>query len=320
MDAASDPPAGCVCPVIVGPTAVGKTGLVLELAASLPIEVISLDSRQIYRGLRIGTAQPSSVEQAACRHHLVDFVAPEDAYSAQRFRTDFIDCWRAITGRGRLPVLVGGAGLYLRAVTTGFLALPEGSQERLPDIRRAVLDLDDDALDRELRRIDPESADRLHPHDRYRRRRALEIHRLTGRTFTALAAAQPPDPALGLEFPLIVLERDVEDLDRRIAARTGAMLAAGWLEETGELLQTHAADCRGLRSIGYAEIVRHLAGDLAAEDLAPAIVRVTRQYAKRQRTWFRPLERTASGAPEDPRLRDRVLSTVSDAARRLASA
>ena len=257
-----------VCPVIAGPTAAGKTGLVTALAAEFPIEVVSLDSRQIYRGLRIGTAQPTVEEQAACRHHLIDFLAPEEAYSAQRFRGDFCRVWEEIVARGRLPVLAGGAGMYLRAVTEGLFELPAGSEERLPEVRAEVAALGDVALAAELGAVDPASHAKLHPNDRYRRTRALEVYRLAGRPLSELTALQDPEPALGLAFPLFVLERPVDELDARIALRTEQMLGAGWLEETRGLLENHAHDCPGLRSIGYAEVVRHLRGELAAADLA----------------------------------------------------
>lgn len=295
---ADRPAAGSPCPVIVGPTAVGKTSLVLRLAAEFPIEVVSLDSRQIYRGLRIGTAQPTAAERAACPHALVDFLPPEETYSAQRFRHDFTDSWRAAAARGRLPLLVGGAGLYLRAVAEGFFELPAGGAASLADVRRRIEALDDDALDRRLAQADPVAAARLHPHDRYRRRRALEVHELAGRPLSELAAAQRPRPALGLAFPTVVLERPVADLDRRIARRTDAMLAAGWIAETRALLAVHPPDCPGLRSLGYAQIVGHLAGRLPAADLAPAIVLATRRYAKRQRTWFGRVDAIARGAPD----------------------
>ena len=300
---------GALCPVIAGPTAAGKTGLVIALAAAYPIEVISLDSRQIYHGLRIGTAQPSPAEQSVCTHHLVDFLSPEATYTAQRFREDFSRLWLEIRARGHLPILAGGAGMYLRAVTGGLLPLPAGSDARLPRVRAEVGALDDAALAAELARVDPVSHARLHANDRYRRTRALEIYRLAGKPLSELTARQEPDPALGLEFPLFVLERPVEELDDRIAARTEAMLAAGWVEETRGLLQRHPPDCPGLRSIGYAEVVRFLGGELAGGELAPAIVQATRQYAKRQRTWFRPLEREAAGSPEDRSLR-RALQAV----------
>ena len=293
-------PRSGICPVIVGATAVGKTSLMLQLAAEFPIEVISLDSRQLYHGLRIGTAQPTPAEQVACRHHLVDFLPPTQTSSAQRFREDFCTCWTEITSRGRLPLLVGGAGLYLRAVDEGFFELPPGSEERLVAIRAAIAGLSDAELATALSPADPAAAVRLHPNDRYRRQRALEVCRLAGRTASELAAAQQPSPALGLSYPVVRLERPVAELETRIRARTAAMLDAGWIEETQDLLTRHPADCPGLQSLGYVDIVRYLGGELAQADLAPAIVLATRQYAKRQRTWFRRVDAVIASRPEEP--------------------
>lgn len=287
-----------ICPVIAGPTAVGKTGLVATLASEFPLEVISLDSRQIYRGLRIGTAQPTAAEKATCPHHLIDFLDPDESYSAQRFRRDFTRTWQQITGRGRVPILVGGAGMYLKAVAEGFFQLPPGSTERLPAVREEIEALDVDTLARELLLADPEAAARLHANDLYRRRRALEVCRLAGRPFSELMAEQKPQPASGLSFPVVVLERETGELDARISARTRVMLDEGWIDETRDALRGHDPDGPGLKSIGYAEIVRFLHGGLQEADLAPAIVTATRQYAKRQRTWFRGVRRQAAGAPD----------------------
>lgn len=306
------PPAG-LCPVIAGPTAVGKTDLITNLADEFPIEVISLDSRQVYQGLRIGTAQPSAAEQARCRHHLVDFLSPDEAYSAQRFRRDFITCWQEITGRGRLPILVGGAGLYLKAVEEGFLALPEGSEARLPALRREVDALTDEQLEHELAAVDPATARRLHPNDRYRRSRALEICRLTGKPFSELTSRQQADPACGLRFPLVLLDRPIAHLDARIRTRTHIMLAEGWVDEVRNLMRHHDPSGPGLRSIGYAEIVRHLSGGLPERDLDGAIATVTRQYAKRQRTWFRPRPTLAVGSPDDDAILDALRGVVNEA-------
>jgi tRNA dimethylallyltransferase len=291
-----------VCPAIVGPTAVGKTQLVAALARRLPIEVISLDSRQIYHGLRIGTAQPSAAEQTACPHHLVDFISPRDTYDAQRFRADFCRTHAAITDRGNRPLLVGGAGMYLTGLRDGFMTIPGHTPAGLQEARAALDPLPDAEIRRRLAQADPDSWHRIHANDRYRSQRALEIHQLSGRTMTALMAAHRPDPALGLRFPAFVLTRPVAELDARIAARTDLMLSAGWIDETTAALADHPAACPGLRTIGYREIVAHLQGTLTADDLAPAIVRVTRQYAKRQRTMFRHLAREGQWGPDDPRL------------------
>lgn len=299
-----------ICPVVVGPTAVGKTALVTDLAARLPLEVISLDSRQIYHGLRIGTAQPTAEELAVCPHHLVDFVDPDESYDAQRFRRDFCRVHAGIVGRGHKPLLVGGAGMYLTAVRKGFMDVPGQTAQRLAEVRGELAPLDDAEIRRRLADVDPDSHARLHANDRQRSQRALEVYRLSGRSMTDLQAAQQANPALGLAFPVFVLERPVTELDARIGARTEAMLASGWIGEAEAALVRHRADGPGLGSIGYREIVRHLRGKLAREELAPAIVRVTRQYAKRQRTWFRGVAATARGNPADAALATAISETL----------
>lgn len=286
----------------------GKTALVTALASHHPVEVISLDSRQIYRSLRIGTAQPTSEELAVCPHHLVDFVDPDEAYDAQRFRRDFARVFAEISGRGGVPVLVGGAGLYLKAVVEGFLDVPGQTSERLAEVRGELAELEDSEIRRRLSIADPASHERIHANDRQRSQRALEIHLIAGRPMSEFMAEQRPDPVLGLELPVFVLERDVGELDERIARRTDIMLGGGWIEETETALSRHCADGPGLRSIGYREIVRHLRGDLPRGDLAPEIVRVTRQYAKRQRTWFRGVSAVDRGHPDS--CVDRILKLV----------
>ncbi len=303
-------PAG-VCPVIVGPTAVGKTALVTALAREYPVEIISLDSRQIYHGLRIGTAQPTAEELAVCPHHLIDFLPPEETYDAARYRRDFCRVHAEITARGGRPVVVGGAGLYLTAIREGFFDL--GTEGRPLEAVRAELDaLADEEIRRRLHAADPNTWQRIHANDRYRSQRALEICEVAGRPMSELAAGQHPRPALGLSFPVFVLERPVAELDARIAARTRAMLDGGWLEETRDLLTRHDADCAGLGSLGYREIVAHLAGELSAGKLEDAIVRLTRQYAKRQRTWFRKVEAASRGRPEDEAVAEAIRQSLKD--------
>jgi tRNA dimethylallyltransferase len=292
-----------VCPVIVGPTAVGKTALITALAREFPVEIISLDSRQVYRGLRIGTAQPTAAELAICPHHLIDFLPPEETYDAARYRRDFCRAYADITARGGRPVVVGGAGLYLTAIREGFFDLG-ASARPLAELRAELDQLADEAIRTRLLAADPAAWARIHANDRYRSQRALEICEVAGRPMSELSAAQAPDPALGLDFRVFVLERTVAELDARIAQRTRAMLQGGWLEEVRALLERHDPECPGLGSIGYREIVAHLQGELAPAQvenaqLEEAIIRVTRQYAKRQRTWFRKVAASGRCSPDD---------------------
>ncbi|MCB1182923.1 tRNA (adenosine(37)-N6)-dimethylallyltransferase MiaA [bacterium] len=301
---------GTACPALVGPTAVGKTALVTALARRVPLEVISLDSRQVYHGLRIGTAQPTSAERAVCPHHLIDFLSPRATYDAQRFRADFVRVHGEITARGGVPILVGGTGLYLTGLREGFMTIPGHSPASLAAVRAELEPLPADEIRRRLAAADPASHARIHPNDRYRSQRALEIFLVSGRTMTDLTASQEPDPALGLTFPAFVLARPVPDLDARIAARTAAMLGSGWIEETEAALTAHADDSPGLQTIGYREIVAWKRGELARDDLAPAIVLATRQYAKRQRTMFRHLAREGTWSPDDPALLGRLVARL----------
>jgi len=298
------------CPAIVGPTAVGKTGLVTSLARNHPIEVISLDSRQIYHGLRIGTAQPTVEELAICPHHLVDFVSPAEKYDAMRFREDFQRVFIDIVGRGGVPLLVGGAGMYLTALREGFMKIPGSSPERLAEVRSSLDSLTDAKVRSRLEKVDPDSHAGIHANDRYRSQRALEVFELSGRPMSELKSEQKPDPALELEFPTFVLERSVAELDQRIDQRTRIMLDGGWIEETEEVLKDHPSDCPGLMSIGYREIIQFLRDDLARDELIPAIVLVTRQYAKRQRTWFRNIPSKSQGVPTSPELLDTIESCL----------
>jgi tRNA dimethylallyltransferase len=302
------------CVTIVGPTAVGKTGLIVDLAARYPVEVISLDSRQIYRGLRIGTAQPSAAETARCRHHLVDFLDPVNSYSAEQYRRDFEHVVKDCVARGVRPVLVGGAGMYLTALREGLLELPAGADARLAEIRAELAPLSDAEIRRRLEAADLPSHRRIHPNDRYRGQRALEIHALTGRPMSALLAAQHPRPSLGLAFPTFRLTRPVAELNDRIARRTAAMLADGWIAETEALLRRYPADCPGLASIGYRDIAAHLRGEFARAELPARIETATRQYAKRQRTWFRHAPQIMSGRPDDPKLRAALGAAIEAAA------
>ncbi len=286
------------CPAIVGPTAVGKTGLITRLAGDFPLEVISLDSRQIYHELRIGTAQPTAAELDICPHHLIDFVSPTEKFDAVRFRREFEQVYLEITARGGQPILVGGAGMYLTALREGFMEIPGHSPERLTEVRGELEALTDEAIRKRLAKADQESCDRIHPNDRYRSQRALEIFEISGESMTALTARQKPDPVLGLEFPAFVLVRPVEELDHRIAQRTRLMLEQGWIAETEAALQKYPSQCPGLLSIGYREIVRWQEGFLAREDLDESIILVTRQYAKRQRTLFRHLAAEGQWHPD----------------------
>jgi tRNA dimethylallyltransferase len=276
--------------VVTGPTAAGKSALALALAEFLGGEIVSADSVQVYRGLDIGTAKPTREERARVPHHLIDVAEPTEAYSAGRFREEAGAAIREIVARGRVPLVCGGTGLYLRALLHG-LAPGPGRDDGVRGELEAAWDRGGRAaLLRELWHGDPEAAARLHPNDRTRIIRALEVWRLTGRPLSALQRrhgfAESPYAALWLG---VAVARD--ELYRRIDRRTLQMLEAGWVDEVrGLLRQGYPPECPAFQSIGYRQLVAFLrnGGDAAA--VALEIQRETRHLAKRQLTWFRRVD------------------------------
>jgi tRNA dimethylallyltransferase len=294
-------------PVIfmVGPTAAGKTDAGIELALLLGTEILSIDSRQAYRRLDIGTAKPSPAEQARVRHHLLDLCEPAEALSAEAFARAFRAARASLEERGAPILAVGGSGLYVDACLGRLDPLP-GSDAELraghDEIRRVQ---GPGALHARLRAVDPPSAARLHPHDFQRVSRALEVFQLTGRPLSALQRrAEPPDVAR--DPRMLLLARTPADLDARIERRARAMLAAGLLDEVRGLLAAGIApDAPGLEAIGYGDFAAALRGDLPQAEAAARFVRRTRRYARRQMTWFRHRYRGVTEIPlaagEDPR-------------------
>jgi tRNA dimethylallyltransferase len=271
---------------LVGPTASGKSSLALELAVELGAEIVSADSRQVYWGLDIGTAKPTPAERARVPHHLLDVVEPTETFDAARFRSAAAAALAAIQARGRPALVVGGTGLYVRVLLRGLCPAPP----RVPRLRAVLADLAASrgapALHRGLVAVDPATAARVHPHDVVRIVRALEVALASGRRLSDWQAAHrfgdAPYDAL-----VIGLARPVAELDARIAARAQAMFAAGFVDEVRALrARGIPADAPGLRTVGYREL---LAANPEGDDAAvlPAVVRATRRFAKRQRTWFR---------------------------------
>lgn len=272
-------------PVILGPTAVGKTELSLAIARELKAEIVGADSRQIYHHLDIGTAKPDLAQRYAVPHHLIDVLDPDQPLNAARFARMAWGCIRAIEARGRHALVVGGSGLYLRALTDGLFAGP-GADPRVRAFLEAEAETNGvDALHHRLAEVDPDIAKRIHPHDRVRIIRALEIYMLTG---TPISQWQWNRPEQVRPFLLIGLMREREDLRARIAARTQGMLMGGLVEEVKELLaKGYPPTLPPLRSVGYAEVVAYLAGEYDLPRAQELIERHTWKLAKRQMTWFR---------------------------------
>jgi len=273
--------------VICGPTAVGKTALALALAEDYPLEVVSADSRQVYRLMDIGTAKPSAEERVALPHHLLDVVWPDEPFDAARYAQLASSAIEDVLARGRMPVLVGGTGLYIRVLTEGLAAVPAGDQKVRDVLRQRAVELGSPALHRELAAVDPEAANMLHPNDLVRITRALEVFELTGQP---LSVRQREHGFRDRRYRLLKIGLFLErsELYRRIDERAQAMFSDGLVEETDRLLAAgYHPGLKSLQTIGYREAVRLLQGEISRETALSDLQQATRRYAKRQLTWFR---------------------------------
>lgn len=276
---------------IIGPTASGKTDLALEIAARFPVEIVSLDSAQVFIGMDIGTAKPDQATLTRFPHHLIDLITPEERYSAAQFRTDALRAMGEITARGKVPLLVGGTMLYFKALVEGLADLPPADPELRAGIDAEAAARGWPALHAELAKGDPETAARLAPSDAQRIQRALEVLRLTGRPLGDFWQGQTREalPYRLLTLALAAPERKI--LHDRIAQRFLAMLAAGMVGEVAGLREKYrlTADLPSMRCVGYRQVWEILEGQLPAAELAERGIFATRQFAKRQLTWLRAL-------------------------------
>jgi tRNA dimethylallyltransferase len=274
---------------LLGPTASGKSALALRLAERHPIEIVSVDSAQVYRGMDIGTAKPGAAERTRVPHHLIDLVDPDQRYSAGQFRADAIRVVLDIMGRKRIPLLVGGTMLYYRSLVAGLDVLPQANQKTREEITEEAQRRGWPALHADLATIDPQAAARIMPNDAQRIQRALEVYRISGSAISALqrGASEP------LPFPIrgyaLVPER--AELHRRIAQRFDAMLRAGLTDEVRQLKKKHLlnADLPSMRAVGYRQAWSFLEGRIDEKALREQGIAATRQLAKRQVTWLRSL-------------------------------
>jgi tRNA dimethylallyltransferase len=275
---------------LLGPTASGKSSLAMELAQRHPVEIVSIDSAQVYRGMDVGTAKPSAGERQAVPHHLIDLVDPTEAYSAGRFREDALGAVAGILARGKVPLLVGGTMLYYRALAAGIDALPPADPATRAQIDAEAAAKGWPALHAELAKVDPAAAARLQPGDSQRIQRALEVFRLTGTPISGLRSGKPAALPFELRaFALVPADRAA--LHERIARRFDAMLAAGLVDELRSLREKFAlsAQLPAMRAVGYRQAWRHLEGEIDARALRETGIAATRQLAKRQLTWLRSL-------------------------------
>jgi tRNA dimethylallyltransferase len=271
--------------VIVGPTASGKTAVAVEVARRLSTDVISMDSRQVYRGMDIGTAKPTEHERAGVPHHGLDLVDPSDRFNAGRFAA-LARTWIAdIRSRGRVPVLAGGTGFFLRALTHPMFEEPEMDRVRKEAWKRYLADLPGADLERWARALGAGAS--VRSSDRQRLSRAIEIATLTGRSLEWWQRAAPPeDPAIDPDVFVLDLPRDV--LRRRIEERVHAMIGAGLVGEVARLMESGFDErAAGMNATGYIELIPHVRGERSLDEASAMIISATRQYARRQLTWLR---------------------------------
>jgi tRNA dimethylallyltransferase len=272
--------------IICGPTASGKSELALRLARELDGEIISADSMQIYRGMDIGTAKPTAEEMADIPHHLLDVADPDTPFSAADFSDAASQAISGVIRRGRRPIVVGGTGLYIRALLHGLVDSPSGAGELRERLQGEARESGNLAMLERLRLVDPELAATIHPNNLVRIIRGLEVYHLTG---IPLSRYQREHGFAGERFASLAIGIRVErqELYQRIEERVDRMLAAGLIDEVRRLVDAgFCPELKAMRSIGYRESCAYLSGELSLEETALLIKRNTRRYAKRQLTWF----------------------------------
>ena len=273
---------------LMGPTASGKTDLAIALRQTLPVEVISVDSALIYKGMDIGTAKPSQAELALAPHRLIDILDPAESYSAMNFRADALKEMADITASGRIPLLVGGTMLYYKALIEGLSPLPSADPNIRAEIEQRAEQQGWSALHQELLKIDPVAGTRINPNDSQRINRALEVFYITGKTMTELTAEQGESlPYDVLQFAIAPQERAV--LHERIEQRFHKMIALGFEEEVKKLYERPDLhiDLPSIRCVGYRQMWEYLQGEISLDEAIFKGICATRQLAKRQITWLR---------------------------------
>jgi tRNA dimethylallyltransferase len=280
---------------LMGPTASGKTGLAVELAQRLPVDLISVDSALVYRGMDIGTAKPDTVTLARAPHHLIDIISPTDAYSVAQFRTDALRLMAEITMRGKVPLLVGGTMLYFKALQGGLNSLPPADAVIRASLEREAAEQGWPALHARLAGLDPETAARLEPADAQRIQRALEVHEVTGTPMSRLFSESDKEQLPYRLLKISLLPSDRAILHQCIAERFNSMLALGLVDELNRLRSVYPSldtAMPSMRCVGYRQAWQYLEGDFNLSALREKGIAATRQLAKRQMTWLRGMDNT----------------------------
>lgn len=297
--------------LLMGPTAAGKTDLAVELVRRLPCDILSVDSAMIYRGMNIGTAKPGREILEEAPHRLIDILDPVESYSTARFRADALREMGAISASGRIPLLVGGTMLYFRGLQQGLANLPDAD----PDIRRALSYEAEQvgwaAMHMRLERLDPRSAERIHPNDPQRIQRALEVHAITGQPMSALLRARGNSHLPYRLLKLVRAPADRQVLHARIERRFQGMLEQGLVEEVKTLVESWGLTdaLPSMRCVGYRQALKFLSGEYKLDEMVRRSIYGTRQLAKRQFTWLRA-EAGCHWLGDDPQTLDVALSLI----------
>ena len=289
---------------LVGPTASGKSELALAVAERCGAEIVSLDSMQVYRRMDVGTAKPDAAMQRRVPHHMVDLVPPSERYDVQRFLADLRPLLAELEERGARALFVGGTAFYLKVLTHGLFEGPPANLELRERLKQEAAELGNEALHARLAAVDPPSAERLHANDVRRVVRALEVHEETGRALSEWQREwgwRGQGDAAGRERYLVGVGHEAPELDARIECRARRMLEAGWIEEAVAIREDPGFGPTAIQALGYAEVLRHADGELDREECVLEIALRTRQFARRQRTWYRkfPEIRWLVGSPEE---------------------
>lgn len=302
---------------LMGPTAAGKTALAVELVQRLPLEIINVDSAQIYRGMDIGTGKPDAATLARAPHRLLDFLDPSERYSAAQFRNDALREMYAIHTAGRVPLLVGGTMLYFRALRDGLAAMPSADPAVRQEIETLARDHGWNAVHERLAAVDPQAAARIHPNDPQRLQRALEVWMVSGQTMTSLhhnsGRGDDNDSELPFRLEFFSIQPGLRSvLHEKIAARFMQMIEQGFVDEVERLYRRGDLGLHlpSMRSVGYRQIWQYLDGELRFEAMVERGIIATRQLAKRQVTWLRSWPSLHDYDSEDPRTLDHLLSDL----------
>ena len=280
---------GDVLCALVGPTAAGKSDLSLAVAERAGAEIVSLDSMQVYAGMDVGTAKPDVAMRARVPHHMLDLVTPDVRYDVQRFLADLGPVLADVAARGKRALFVGGTAFYLKVLTHGLFEGPDVDPALRARLEAQAEELGPEALHAQVRAVDPEIAERLHANDTRRLVRALEVHEQTGRALSDWQREWNAERE-GRPRRLVGVGHATPDLDARILARAHVMLAAGWPEEAELVRRTTGFGATAIQALGYAQVLRLVDGELSPEECAAEIALKTRQFARKQRTWYRKFD------------------------------